>query len=153
RTDCVDTGLLELMARAGCDGVFFGVETGSARMQRIIDKDLDPVQARAAVETCERLGISATVSTIVGFPEETEADLRETVEVYLHAMHCPRSLPQVNVLAPLSGTPVYEQYKDRLVLEESCSHLSYPGRTISDPDRALIRAWPAIFPNFYTLPT
>ena len=68
RTDCVDEELLELMARAGCDGVFFGVESGSKRMQRIIDKDLDPEQARSAVEIAERLGISTTVSTIVGFP-------------------------------------------------------------------------------------
>src|SRR5205814_1110404 len=95
RTDCVDEELLELMARAGCDGIFFGVETGSKRMQRIIDKDLDPLQARSAVEIAERLGIRTTVSTIVGFPEETEADLRETINVFMHAMRHANTLPQI----------------------------------------------------------
>jgi len=28
RTDCVDDELLELMASAGCTGIFFGIETG-----------------------------------------------------------------------------------------------------------------------------
>jgi radical SAM superfamily enzyme YgiQ (UPF0313 family) len=38
RTDCVDEPLLELMAHAGCHGLFFGIEAGSVRMQTIIDK-------------------------------------------------------------------------------------------------------------------
>ena len=38
RTDCVDEELIELMSRAGCRGIFFGIETGSRRMQKVIDK-------------------------------------------------------------------------------------------------------------------
>jgi radical SAM superfamily enzyme YgiQ (UPF0313 family) len=153
RTDCVDEDLLELMARAGCDSIFFGVETGSKRMQRIIDKDLDPAESRRAVEISERVGMHTTVSTITGFPEETEDDLRETLAVFMHAMRHPHSTPQLNILAPLSGTPIYSEHKDRMVLEDLSSQLSYPGRTQSHSDRALVRKYPGIFPNFYTLPT
>jgi radical SAM superfamily enzyme YgiQ (UPF0313 family) len=41
RTDCVDDELIELMHRTGCRSVFFGVETGSPRLQRVIGNDLD----------------------------------------------------------------------------------------------------------------
>lgn len=153
RTDCVDEDLIRLMARAGCDGIFFGVETGSQRMQRIIDKDLDPIQSRAAVEFGDRLGITVTVSTIVGFPEEQEQDLRETLEVYLHALRQPRAIPQVNILAPLSGTPIHAQYKDKLYLDGLASSLGYQGCDQSPEDRALIREHRDIFSNFYLLPT
>ena len=153
RTDYVDEGLLELMARAGCDGIFFGVETGSKRMQRIIDKHLDPAQARTAVETAERLGMSTTVSTIAGFPEENEDDLRQTLDINMHSLRHPHSVPQLNLLAPLAGTRIYSQYKDRMVLEDLGSYLSYPGRSQSCADRDLVRRHPAIFPNFYLLPT
>ena len=34
RTDRIDEELLDLMARSGCRGIFFGVEAGSQRMQR-----------------------------------------------------------------------------------------------------------------------
>ena len=152
RTDCVDDELLALMARAGCNGIFFGVEAGSRRMQRIIDKDLDPLQARSVVETAERLGMPTTVSLIAGFPEENEDDLRETLDVYVHSLRQPLSHPQLNILAPLAGTPISLQYKDRMVLEELGSHLSYQGRSHNAADRELIRQHPDIFPNFYLLP-
>jgi len=153
RTDCVDEDLLELMARAGCHSVLFGVETGSKRMQGIINKHLDLAQARNAVETAERLGLLSTVATIAGFPEENEGDLRETLDVFMHALRHPHSSPELNLLAPLAGTPIYLQYKDRMVLEDVGSNLSYPGRSQSHADRELVRNHPAIFSNFYVLPT
>src|SRR5215831_14185289 len=52
RTDCIDEELIELMASAGCRGIFFGIETGSARMQKIIDKHLDIERAHARVRSC-----------------------------------------------------------------------------------------------------
>ena len=153
RTDCVDEELLELMVRAGCESVFFGVETGSKRMQRIIDKDLDPGQARRAIEIAERLGLSTTVSLITAFPEENEDDLRQTVGMYMHSMRHAKSSPQLNILAPLAGTPIYAKHKDRMVLDDLCSEMSHQGRMQNDADRELIRKYPEIFPNFYILET
>jgi radical SAM superfamily enzyme YgiQ (UPF0313 family) len=152
RTDCVDEELLELMAAAGCTGVFFGVETGSKRMQRIINKDLDPDYAKLMVETAERFGIHTTVSLIMGYPEENLDDLRHSVAVYMHSMQRLRSSPLLNLLAPLAGTPIYTRHKDDIVLEELGSEMSHQGRTQNEADRALIRRYPQIFPNFYLLP-
>jgi radical SAM superfamily enzyme YgiQ (UPF0313 family) len=152
RTDCVDEQLLELMAAAGCTGMFFGVETGSKRMQRIIDKDLDPDYAKVMIETAERLGIETTVSLIMGYPEETLDDLRDTVAIYMHSMRRRGSTPLMNLLAPLAGTPIYLQHKDQMVLEELGSEMSHQGRTQNEADRDLIRRYPHIFPNFYLLP-
>lgn len=153
RTDCVDSELLALMARAGCDGVFFGVETGSQRMQRIIDKDLDIPQAKSVISEAERHGLATTVSLITGFPEETPQDLRETVDVFMHSLRHPRSQPQLNVLAPLSGTPVFLRHKHEMYLEELCSEMSHQGRMHNESDRQMIRRHPEIFPNFYILAT
>jgi len=153
RTDCVDEELLELMARAGCNGLFFGVETGSQRMQQIIDKGLDIAQARVAIDNAHRLGISNTVSLITGFPEENWDDLRETMAIYMHATRHLNAKPQINLLAPLAGTPVYERHKHEMVLEELCSDMSHQGRIQNQEDRDLIRCYPEIFPNFYLLPT
>ncbi len=152
RTDCVDEELLELMAQAGCRGVFFGVEVGSQRMQRIIDKDLDVQRAREMISAAERLGIETTVSLITGFPEETWDDVRESVNMYMHSLRHSHSSPQLNLLAPLADTPVHSKYRDQLTLEELCSDVGHQGRTQNALDRELIRAHPDIFPNFYLLP-
>ena len=152
RTDCVDEELLELMAKAGCQGMFFGIETGSRRMQKIIDKGLDPDRARAVIATAERLGISTDVALITGFPEETWDDLRQSLDIFVHAMRHPRSTPQLNLLAPLAGTPIHSRHQDQMVLEDLCSDMSHQGSTQNQADRELIRRYPQIFPNFYLLP-
>jgi radical SAM superfamily enzyme YgiQ (UPF0313 family) len=148
RTDCVDEELLALMKRAGCDGVFFGVETGSARMQRIIDKDLDIAEARAAVGAAQRIGLRTTVSLIVGFPEETADDLRATLDMYAYSLRHPESQPQLNLLAPLAGTPIHARHQKELALEELCSQMSFQSRRQNSADRELIRQHPEVFPNF-----
>jgi radical SAM superfamily enzyme YgiQ (UPF0313 family) len=152
RTDCVDEELLEHMHRSGCCGIFFGIETGSERMQKIIDKHLDPRRAREIIDAAERLGIATTVSLITGFPEETRDDLRQTVRTFVHSARCPRSTPQLNLLAPLAETPVYWKHRHELVLDELCSDVSHQGRNQDEADLELIRRYPEIFPNFYLLP-
>lgn len=153
RTDCVDIELLELMARAGCTSVFFGIETGSARMQKIIDKHLDIPQARAMVDAAESYGIETTVSLITGFPEEDTADVRETIGFYMHAVRTPHATPQLNLLAPLAATPIHKKHRDELILDDLCSDISHQGRFQNAVDRLLIETHPDIFPNFYLLPT
>jgi radical SAM superfamily enzyme YgiQ (UPF0313 family) len=152
RTDCVDEGLLELMAGSGCVGIFFGVEAGSRRMQKIIDKHLDPQRAEELIDVAEKLGIRTTVSLITGFPEETWGDVRETIRIFMHSARCPNSGPQLNLLAPLAGTPVYSAHKDDLVLEDLCSDMSHQGLSQDEADLELIRKYREIFPNFYLLP-
>jgi len=88
----------------------------------------------------------------MGYPEENLDDLRDTTAMYMHSMRHPRSSPQLNLLAPLAGTPIYSQHKEEMVLEDLGSSMSHQGRTQNEADRELIRRYPEIFPNFYLLP-
>src|SRR5207247_5098220 len=63
RTDCIDEELIALMARAGCRGIFFGIESGSKRMQKIIDKGLDFNESEARFRSCDQLKINTAVSS------------------------------------------------------------------------------------------
>ena len=153
RTDCVDQELIELMAAAGCRDIFFGVETGSARMQKIIDKHLDPKRAHEIIDIVERAGIKSTISLITGFPEEQWDDLSETVQFFMHSARTLKSRPQLNLLAPLANTPVHLKYKGKMTLEPMCSDISHQGRYQHPEDIELIKRFPDIFPNFYLLPT
>ena len=153
RTDSVDEELLDRMRRSGCTSIFFGVEVGSERMQKIIDKGLDPRRSKEIIDAAEALGIHTTVSLIMGFPEETRDDLRQTVGMFLHSVRCPQSTPQLNLLAPLAETPLYWKHRQELVLDELCSQMSHQGRNQDEADLKLIRRYPEIFPNFYLIPT
>jgi hypothetical protein len=153
RTDCVDPELIELLWEAGCRSLFFGIETGSARLQKVIDKNLDLREAMTMVETCAKRGMRTTVSTITGFPEETPADFADTVEFVMRAARFDEVDPPIHLLAPLAGTPMATQYRAQLVFDDIFSDLSHQGWKQDTEDRALIAAYPEVFSNFYALPT
>ncbi|HWX53719.1 MAG TPA: radical SAM protein [Verrucomicrobiae bacterium] len=153
RTDCIDEELIELMASAGCRGVFFGIETGSARMQKIIDKRLDLTDSVARVRACDKAKIKTAVSLIVGFPEETREDLRSTVGFFLDSLQYDHADPQLVILAPLAGTPIHQQHKENLYLEGEDSDMAYRGWDQGPEERTMIAEHQDIFPNFYSVPT
>jgi len=116
RTDRVDAELLALMRRAGCAEIYFGVETGSQRMQRLIKKNLMVDDAIQTLGIAARLGLNVTTSFIIGFPQETEADLVETLDTVIglrREMPQPKSV-QVHLFAPLIGTPLSDEYSEEL---------------------------------------
>jgi hypothetical protein len=141
------------MAQAGCVGVFFGVETGSPRMQKVIDKELDIDEAKKAVRWCGKRSVRVTAATIVGFPEEEECDLHATLDFLFEAAAQKHVVPQISFLAPLAGTPVYAQYKDRLEFSGAQSTFSHQGFPQGPAEIGLIAVHPGIFQNFYAAPT
>ncbi|MFD5463086.1 B12-binding domain-containing radical SAM protein [Kitasatospora sp. NPDC127059] len=153
RTDCVDDELIALMHRAGCRGIFFGIETGSARLQKIVKKRIDLHEAMARLECADRHGIKTAASLITGFPEETMEDLRGTTAFLMDALRLDHVEPQLHLLAPLADTPIQRRYADQLTLDGIYSDMSHQGWQQNAEDREMIAAHPEVFPNFYTVPT
>lgn len=153
RTDCIDDELLELMAGAGCTGIFFGIETGSQRLQHVINKKLDLAEAWQRIECADRNGIKTTVALIAGFPEETSDDLRDTVHFFIDALRFDSAEPQCSLLAPLAATPVYDQHKHHLIFDQIFSDISNQSWQQDPVEIEMIKAHPDIFPNFYAIPT
>ncbi len=72
---------VELMARAGAKGFYFGVESGSQRILDLLQKDITVEQIKNAFKWCHEFGVKAAASVVVGVPGETESDIRETAEL------------------------------------------------------------------------
>ncbi len=152
RTDCVDEELIELMSKAGCRGIFFGIETGSKRMQKIIDKGLELNDSTERVRSCDKFKISTAVSLMAGFPDETMTDLRDTAAFFVDSLRYDHADPQLSILAPLAGTPISTQHKDVLVLNDDVADMSYRGWRQDPEDHAMIAGHPEIFSSFYSAP-
>ena len=73
----------ERLHEMGLRKLFFGLESGSQAVLDHMDKGLRLDSARRALRECADAGIAAHVFTIVGFPEETEAQAEETVQFLL----------------------------------------------------------------------
>jgi radical SAM superfamily enzyme YgiQ (UPF0313 family) len=113
RTDCVSPHMLKSMAESGCNGIFFGIETGSEQMQRIIKKNLDLTDAVKKVKYSVSQGINSVVSYIAGFPDESREDLNKTLASIL-LMAVSGASPQISLVTLLPGTPIYKQYVNDL---------------------------------------
>src|SRR5262249_31401981 len=127
--------------------------SGSDRIQRSIDKDLDLKEAILRIEHADKRQIDMAVSLITGFPEETKEDLRATVAFLADSLRFDHTEPQLHLLAPLAETPITTRYKDRLVFDDIYSDMSHQGWEQEQCDREMIRAHPEIFTNFYAVPT
>lgn len=111
RTDCLDASLVDTMAGSGCRGIYFGLETGSQPQQKRIGKRLDIVEAVQMARLCQGKGLAVTASFIIGFPDESPGELRDTLlcALELLAPH-PRAMitgaitVQLHLYAPLAGT-------------------------------------------------
>ncbi len=146
RVDCVDRELLQHMADSGCRGVFYGVETGSARMQREIRKNLKLDQVSVAVDATLDAEMNTTVSFITGFPTETTEDLRQTMDVIQSMLGRSQVSVQLHLLAPQVGTPDYDRYGGRVAFDGYYSDIAGAGQKFLEHD--WFRQYPALFSSF-----
>ncbi|MEK7397968.1 MAG: radical SAM protein, partial [Candidatus Poribacteria bacterium] len=152
RVDCIDDDLLSLMSKAGCKGIFFGIESASPRLQKSINKNLKLTEAVDRIQYADKQGISTAVSLITAFPDETEDELKETLNFFVESLRFNNAEPQIGLLAPLAGSPMYAKYKDKLELDYVFSEMAFQGWKIDEEDLELIRNNPEVFPDFYSIP-
>ncbi|MBF0127382.1 MAG: radical SAM protein [Magnetococcales bacterium] len=104
RPDQVDETLLQRLRNAGCRGVYFGVETGSQRMQKVIRKKLRVTRAAENIALTRRHGLAVTASFVVGFPDEAPEDLRATLRLFGTLSAHREMVLQMHLLSPLAGS-------------------------------------------------
>jgi Radical SAM superfamily/Condensation domain len=80
RCDHGDEEAIELMGRAGCEGVFLGVESGSDSMLELMNKSARRSDYIKAMPLLKAAGISTYASLIIGFPGETFETVQETID-------------------------------------------------------------------------
>ena len=104
RVDDLSDELADLMRRAGCFGVFFGIESGSKQILKNMRKGHNVDDAHEGVAIAKRNGLRAHASFIVGYPGETEETYRATLEFIDTARPHTVNLGQFRVE---HDTPVY----------------------------------------------
>ncbi len=81
RSDHGDERTIELMAKAGCEGVFLGVESGSDAQLERMNKTSRRKHYLQAIPAFRDVGIQTHANFVVGFPGETLDTYYETVDL------------------------------------------------------------------------
>jgi radical SAM superfamily enzyme YgiQ (UPF0313 family) len=149
RADCVDNQLLDQMKLAGCRAIYYGIEAGSRRMQKVIKKHLDLSLVLPILDKTHSLGIEATLSFITGYPQEEQADQDETLDfigVCMERDRAPLNV-QLHLLTPEPGTQLLEDFRKDLDYDGHISDFNFP--PVEDDDPAIMKANAEVFMNHH----
>jgi len=116
-----DRALLTKMKKSGCTSFEFGIETGSPRLLKLLNKQINLDQVEDTFRKCNEVGIIACMNLIVGLPTETRKDLEMTLSLINKLKH---GIVAVFIFTPFPGTKLYD-----FVVEE---RMFVPPQTLRD---------------------
>ena len=143
RLDCLDKELIDIMADAGMERIFIGIETGSPRMQKLIKKNLKLNNAIPILSYLKEKNVKTTASFIYGFPEETEEDLSQTLRLIGDLLKIKTVATPTHLCTFLSGTELSDRYISRMTRADFYS--SVTGDFAIEECRDLIDSHPELF--------
>jgi len=149
RMDCVDKELLEIMRSAGCRSIYYGIETGSERMQKIVEKRQDLSMVEPTLDISHRLGMFSTVSLITGYPQEEQADQDDTLDLVGRCFYRDALLTrvQLHLLTPEPGTKLMADFAHALEYDGHITDFNFP--TLEADDADVMAANPQVFMNHH----
>jgi anaerobic magnesium-protoporphyrin IX monomethyl ester cyclase len=112
--DGVDRATAGRMRRAGCRTVFFGIESGSDEVLRVMRKGITAAQARDAVWAAHDAGLEVGAFFILCYPGETDDTVLETLRF---AESLPLDYLGLSMPYPLPGTRLRERVEGRVTGE------------------------------------
>ncbi len=83
RVDLISEELLRKLKRAGCYRLEMGIESGSERILTMVNKGVNMDQMARALEATRSAGMETIANFIMGFPTETEDEIRQTTRFAL----------------------------------------------------------------------
>ncbi len=116
RVDSAAVDQLPLMAESNCNFLAFGIEAGTQKILDRLKKNQSLDQIKHAVSEAKRHGIgTAHGFFLVGSPDETEADILQS---FRFAARLKLDTFGFNRLCTYRGTPLWQEYVDRGIIED-----------------------------------
>ncbi|MBD3318107.1 MAG: radical SAM protein [Chitinivibrionales bacterium] len=108
---CRDTTdeIARLMAEAGCDCVFLGVESASPSILKAMNKKITREQIYRTIRAFKKAGVTIFASLIAGFPGETPETFQETSDMLQEAAP---DFYKTNLWACHSVAPVWKKRRE-----------------------------------------
>ena len=160
RVDTLTPELLDLMRKAGCTCMLFGVESGNQEVLNNIKKGITPEKVRNGVKMATEAGIGSFASFILGLPGETPERARETMALAKELSERWGTQYGFHYLSPFPGTELFEQAEElgiriltknwnrynanEPITEASKGGLAAVKEVVADYDKGIATAWETI---------
>lgn len=125
RVDSIDEEILALMYKAGCRSIWYGMESGNARILERYNKRIGLEDSQRAAELTRKHKIKTSGSFIIGGPQETAPTIRDTIR-FAKRIGLDYFVPYF--YTPIPGTSDYEA-----ITEYGTADLDYRSATMTQP--------------------
>lgn len=122
RADRIDEELVILMKKAGVYRIAFGVESAVPRLLSFINKRINTDKISRAIDLATRYNINTHGFFILGFPDETEEEMLQTISYALDSKLCTAHFALLTIF---KGTKLSEYIEGRYGVKQKQSDGSY----------------------------
>lgn len=127
RADTLNEDMIFWMKNAGCKRVYIGIESGSPKILKLIDKEIDLETGLQNIRILQKYDIETTAFFMVGYPEETDEDFNMSIE-YARRANFDYIIPSKFI--PYPGTLYFDQNKDKITFNLFPYKNSFTDKTI-----------------------
>lgn len=113
RVDTVDEEMLSLLKQAGCRGIHYGIEAGTEKILKVLQKGINLEQAKQVFDLTRKNKIHILAYFMIGNPSETREDIYQTFRT---ARWLKPDYFHLSILSPFPGTAIYSDGLKRGIL-------------------------------------
>ena len=107
---------LSLMKAAGCCSIQIGIESGNNDILKEMRKNITIEEAFSACELIKKYGIELQAFFMVGFPQETEDSLQDTIRA-MERIKCDRLV--LSTFTPYPGTEAFQLCREKALIDDN----------------------------------
>lgn len=148
RVDCLSEELILKMKKAGMVQIEMGIETGSKRMQRIVNKNLRLEKAVSTIKFLIEQKIGVGLFFMYGLPEEEPEDLAETLSLFFDLIDLGVKIASMSFCRFCADTDITNRYFEQLVMDDTLE-INKRGIYGYEEEFEVIKNNKEIFPHFY----
>ena len=130
RVDTVDDEVLVKLKQAGCVRIHFGVETGTEKILKVLNKGISLDKVEQVFNSAKKIGIERLAYFMIGSPTETKEDINQTIKF---AKRVDADYVHITILTPYPGTRIYQ-----LALEQGVIKNDYWREFAKNPAKGVI---------------
>lgn len=134
RVDVVTPDLLEMMKKAGCHTIIFGVESGSDEILRKYNKKYTTEQIISTIDYCNKIGLETVGTFILGLPEENYSTINHTLNLLKRLK---LDYASFNVAVPRLGTNLRKEAIALGLIDDNFKMMDQSGSKIAMPTTSL----------------
>lgn len=136
RVDTIDEERLKAMKEAGCYQISYGIESGSDRVLKMVNKNITTEQIKETIKSTNNIGIESRGYFMFGFVGETLQEMEQTLKF---SKSIGLDYASYATLVPLPGSLEYERAKKEGTFDlyywrkQILSDISFPDKPVYVP--------------------